>query len=257
VLRSASMIRPKLRHLRFAAEMFRVTKNPVRAYHGFRLGRMAVDHGAMQKLSEIAWFLAWVGHPRRIIEIGAGRGGTLRALCAAAAADATIISVDLEGGPFGVDVEGGRSGVSDQELRERANAKPGQRLYIIRGHSSDPEVHDRVRTLVPDGVDLLFIDGDHTYEGVSDDYRLYSPLVASGGVIAFHDVLPHPREPECQVDRFWRELPEAGKHEFVSPVDLTWGGIGAVVVPATSDPEEYRQHRGTPVDDGQTDLTRI
>jgi predicted O-methyltransferase YrrM len=254
------MIRPKLRHLRFTGELLRVTKNPVRAYHGFRLGRIAVNNGAMQKLSEIAQFLAWVGRPRRIIEIGAGRGGTLRALCAAAAPDATIISVDLEGGPFGVDVEGGRSGVSDQELRERANAKPGQRLYIVRGRSSDPEILDRVRTLVPDGVDLLFIDGDHTYEGVSDDYRLYSPLVAAGGVIAFHDVLPHPREPECQVHRFWRALPEADKHEFVSSVDLTWGGIGAVVVPAVpavSPPASYRQHRGTPIDDGQTDLTRI
>jgi len=80
----------------------------------------------MQKLSEIAPFLAVVGHPRTVIEIGAGKGGMLAALCSVATDDATIISIDLEGGPFG-------GGVSDAELRARANARPGQTLHLVRG----------------------------------------------------------------------------------------------------------------------------
>ena len=37
--------------------------------------------------------------------------------------------------------------------------------------------------------DFLFIDGDHTVEGVTKDFLLYRPLVRKGGVIAFHDIL--------------------------------------------------------------------
>jgi len=42
--------------------------------------------------------------------------------------------------------------------------------------------------------DFLFIDGDHTYEGVEGDFEMYSPLVRRGGIIAFHDIVPGPPE---------------------------------------------------------------
>lgn len=36
-------------------------------------------------------------------------------------------------------------------------------------------------------IDLLFIDGDHSYEGVKDDWENFSPFVKKGGWIYFHD----------------------------------------------------------------------
>lgn len=36
-------------------------------------------------------------------------------------------------------------------------------------------------------IDLLFIDGDHSYEGVKADYENWAPYVKKGGFIAFHD----------------------------------------------------------------------
>ena len=36
-------------------------------------------------------------------------------------------------------------------------------------------------------IDVLFIDGDHTYEGVRDDWNNFSPFVKKGGVVYFHD----------------------------------------------------------------------
>jgi len=36
-------------------------------------------------------------------------------------------------------------------------------------------------------IDLLFIDGDHSYEGVKLDFELYSKLVSPKGVIIIHD----------------------------------------------------------------------
>jgi cephalosporin hydroxylase len=209
----------------------RVTRNPAAAYRALKIGRRATQNKAMQKLSEVAPFLALIGHPRTIIEIGAGKGGMLNAFCAVAAEDATIVSVDLEGGPYGYG-----EGATDEELRDHANVKPSQTLHLVRGNSRDPAIVKRVSALIPNGVELLFIDGDHTYEGVSTDYRLYSPLVRPGGIIALHDILPHPRHPDIQVDRFWRDLSGLEKREIVSPAELydgsTWGGIGIVEAPA-------------------------
>lgn len=38
-------------------------------------------------------------------------------------------------------------------------------------------------------IDLLFIDGDHSYEGVKSDVAKFSPFVRDNGVMIFHDVL--------------------------------------------------------------------
>lgn len=35
--------------------------------------------------------------------------------------------------------------------------------------------------------DFIFIDGDHSYEGLKGDWESWSPLVKSGGIIALHD----------------------------------------------------------------------
>jgi predicted O-methyltransferase YrrM len=48
-------------------------------------------------------------------------------------------------------------------------------------------------------VDLIFIDGDHSYEGVKQDFEIYAPLVRSDGLIAFHDILEHTRVPSVRV----------------------------------------------------------
>lgn len=37
-------------------------------------------------------------------------------------------------------------------------------------------------------IDLLFIDGNHDYGAVREDYLLWSDLISSGGIIVLHDV---------------------------------------------------------------------
>jgi predicted O-methyltransferase YrrM len=69
-----------------------------------------------------------------------------------------------------------------------------------------------------DPIDFLFIDGDHTYEGVKADFRDYASLVRPGGVIAFHDILPRPDLPNIQVNRFWSEVREKyDTRELIGP----------------------------------------
>lgn len=37
-------------------------------------------------------------------------------------------------------------------------------------------------------IDLLFIDGDHSYKGCKTDWDLYSPYLKSGSCVVFHDI---------------------------------------------------------------------
>jgi predicted O-methyltransferase YrrM len=40
---------------------------------------------------------------------------------------------------------------------------------------------------VPDKVDFIFIDGDHSYEGIDKDWKLYAGLLKADGIMALHD----------------------------------------------------------------------
>ncbi|ADV64753.1 O-methyltransferase-like protein [Desulfurococcus mucosus DSM 2162] len=127
--------------------------------------------------------------PRTILEIGTARGGTLFLFSRIASDDALIISVDLPGGLFG----GGYPYL--KTFLYRCFARTKQKIVLLREDSHSEETLSKVRKhLNGRGVDSLFIDGDHSYEGVKRDFEMYSPLVKKGGIIAFHDIVPGPPE---------------------------------------------------------------
>lgn len=193
-----------------------------------QLAREAIGrHQATQKLAELAPLLAILAsrRPMRIVEIGTFRGGTLWAWCKVAAVDALIVSVDLPGGPFG----GG--GYEPTELRAFAHER--QTLTLVQADSHAADTLGVVERAVAGPVDFLFVDGDHTYDGVSSDYSMYSPLVANDGLIAFHDIVPGRPEHTGDVPRFWRELASSRKREIVDNVgsggsDIRGYGIGLI-----------------------------
>ncbi len=126
-----------------------------------------------------------------------------------------------------IDLPEGESGGGYRACRAQLHqtfAGPGQHLHLLRGDSHAPQMVHQVRDLVgPVPIDLLFIDGDHTYEGVKPDFSLYAPLVANGGLIALHGVVPRTEEPRIVVWRFWQEIREQHK-EALEWVDRTPGG---------------------------------
>lgn len=149
--------------------------------------------------------------PRRTLEIGTNYGGTLFLLCTVSAPEAKIISVDLPFGPFG----GGYPARKIPIFRQFP--KSGQELHLIRADSHREETKERLlRLLRGERLDFLFIDADHTYEGVSRDFEMYAPLVRSGGMIAFHDIVTHKQGTLCEVEKFWNEVKQKYPHrEFV------------------------------------------
>ena len=139
--------------------------------------------------------------PRAVLEIGTASGGTLFLFTRMAADDAEVISVDLPEGEFG----GGYPPWKSRLFR--SFARDGQKVHLIREDSHSPETLNEVRKVLGGcPVDFLFIDGDHTYEGVRRDFEMYSPLVREGGVIAFHDICHGPVESVGGVPDFWREI---------------------------------------------------
>jgi len=162
--------------------------------------------------------------PKKVLEIGTFQGGTLCILARLSAPRAVIITVDLPGGKFG----GGHSKL--RSLLYHMFGKSFQSLHLIRGDSHSEEVAARVRDITQ-SLDVLFIDGDHTYEGVKRDFRSYSPLVRTGGIVAFHDIAEHPKETDCDVSRFWNEVKMSYRHEeIIENPEQGWAGIGVLYV---------------------------
>ena len=73
---------------------------------------------------------------------------------------------------------------------------------ILRGNSSSTEIYNKVAKEFVNGIDLLFIDGDHRRQGVISDFEKYFPLVNIGGYIVFDDYLPfryNNKDRECPI----------------------------------------------------------
>jgi predicted O-methyltransferase YrrM len=167
--------------------------------------------------------------PKRSLEIGTNYGGTLLLLCTLSPPDARIISVDLPSGRFG----GGYPRRKIPLFRKFPTA--GQQLHLIRADSHAPETKERVlRILEGEPLDLLFVDGDHSYAGVQRDFEMYAPLVRSGGIVAFHDIVVHKPDTECQVVKFWSEIKHHYRHREIIE-ELNQGSAPFAVTGASMD----------------------
>ncbi|MDX6424315.1 MAG: hypothetical protein QOI67_1786 [Gaiellaceae bacterium] len=179
---------------------------------------------ASQRRAEILEFLERVErlHPKRVCEIGTAGGGTLYLLTRVAEPDAVLVYVDLSVPWF--------------SARARARlARREQRVVGVEGDSHDPVTRDRVAgAFGGEPIDVLFIDGDHSYDGVRADFDLYAPLVRSGGIVALHDVNPDADAPHAvsgEVPRFWQELKRTHRTEELIASSVPDGyGIGVVYV---------------------------
>lgn len=205
----------------------------------FELATASVSlFGALQKPEEFAPLLAllYEKQPKTILEIGVGNCGSTWAFSKLPSVE-HIICLDLPSGPWG----GSEKSLTEQRL-EYIQAHSKAKIYYIAGNSQNAECLKEVeKTLqitndkggVQKAIDFLLIDGDHSYAGCKTDYLTYSPLVTSGGLIAFHDIAPHAPDTGCEVEKFWEEvkasgIPEDKYSEFIQQTEPSWGGLGVV-----------------------------
>jgi hypothetical protein len=76
---------------------------------------------------------------------------------------------------------GGPNDLDNEESFYRRNFHP----RFIKSTSLDAYYDFFVRQDIK--IDLLYIDGDHSYEGVKSDFDLYSTILSPNGVIMIHD----------------------------------------------------------------------
>jgi len=117
------------------------------------------------ELEQLLRILSYI-NPLSILEVGVFLGGFVETM-RKAFPNATVIGIDKD--------------YSSLEFTD---------FYALSGDSHLPSMREAVKdTLKGKPLDFLFIDGDHTYNGVKTDFELYAPLVRSGGIIAFHDTM--------------------------------------------------------------------
>jgi predicted O-methyltransferase YrrM len=178
---------------------------------------------AIQRREELLELLECVRklRPRRVCEIGTASGGTLYFLTRAAHESALIVSIDIATPPY-------------TRFTRSKLARTKQRVISLEGDSHATETMERLLALL-DGepLDFLFVDGDHSYDGVKRDFELYGPLVRPGGLIALHDINPDSGNPagpiSGDVPRVWAELRESHRTEEIVHAPPGEGlGIGIV-----------------------------
>lgn len=196
---------------------------------------MSKDEWWPVHITESAWlehtpFVAWLVpnlEPKIIVELGTHRAVSYMAFCQAnarVAIAAKCFAVDTWQG----DDHAGKYSDSIFQDVQNLNRQYESFSTLLRGR------FDEALTQFQDGtVDLLHIDGFHTYEAVSQDFRSWLPKMSKRGVVLFHDT--EVRDRDFGVWRLWAELSQRYPH-----FDFTHGhGLGLLVVGSDA-PKEIR-----------------
>jgi predicted O-methyltransferase YrrM len=185
----------------------------------------APGSGSNQKDGEILAMLAFVAErePRTVVEIGTLAGGTNFLLGTLLPSVTNMVGIDL---------------LVRNRARLRAFARPGLDLQFVNGNSSQPRTREALEAVLGSrAIDLLFIDGDHSFRGALSDFRLYRTFVAPGGLVAFHDIVPdnvlRSGTPSSawagEVPLLWESLRgQYEVHEFVESWSQEGFGIGVL-----------------------------
>ena len=95
----------------------------------------------------------------------------------------------------------------------------GQDFKLFIENSQTAITRDKVKEFCPE-YDLIFIDGDHSYDGVKKDFELYKELLSPRGFIVFHDIDPdHIFKGDKgggDVWKFWQDLSEGTKTNIIA-----------------------------------------
>lgn len=121
------------------------------------------------------------------LEIGSYMGVSARVITTALAANAKLYCVD----PW--EIHHGKENpcwtICKRELRRHSVL---DRVVFLQGFSYEME------SAMPEGFDFIFVDGDHTYEGMKRDWDIVLRRLLPGGILCLHDTTVPEAEPYRQ-----------------------------------------------------------
>jgi glycosyltransferase involved in cell wall biosynthesis len=214
----------------------------------------------------LVWPNSWVGHipfafwithvlrPQVLVELGVHTGNSYAAFCQA------VKLITIPAACFGVDTWQGdeHSGLYGDEVYNELLAwhdpRYGNFSQLIRSTFDEAVEH-----FSPGTIDLLHIDGLHTYDAVRHDFETWRSRLSNRAVVLFHDT--NVRERDFGVWRLWEELSALYPHlEFLHGHGLGVLGVGThlpagltALFKAARAPKELRRVRdlftrlGTPL----------
>lgn len=114
-----------------------------------------------------------------MLEIGSCFGGSLKQWASVMNRGATIVSVDL---PYASTPAFMNSKDSLKDVCHKISLL-GANVELIFGDSHSEAIVEAVNNFAP--YDFVFIDGDHSYDGMKRDWESYGPM---GRIVGFHDI---------------------------------------------------------------------
>lgn len=165
------------------------------------LHRLRLVEAVTQTNPEELSCIARYSEGRRVaIEIGTFMGVSAAIIARSLAPDGRVYCVD----PY----DGGEP-LRGVAMRHLARSGVMDRIIMVRAFSRHALVH------LPAKADFIFVDGDHSFEGLRTDWGLVKGRLASGGVACFHDTSMPPEQYCGAVDYFDRHIRNAAGFELV------------------------------------------
>ncbi len=137
--------------------------------------------------------------PQRVVELGTHYGVSFFAFCEAAAAyskSSFLYAVDTWEGDS-------QAGHYEQDVFEKVQLH-ANRNHRLRSRLIRSTFDEAAQYFDDQSIDLLHIDGLHTYDAVKHDYETWLPKLKDDSIILFHDI--NVRERDFGVWKFWQEL---------------------------------------------------
>nr|WP_294516957.1 glycosyltransferase [uncultured Rhodopila sp.] len=186
------------------------------------------QHLALSAWTEHVPFAFWIVkalRPDCLVELGTERGVSYAAFCQA------VARLGLGSRCFAVDTwEGDHQAGHYDESVYASLAELNDRHYRQFSSLLRSTFADALPYFADGEVDLLHIDGLHTYEAVAGDFATWKPKLSDRAVVIFHDT--NVRRDDFGVWRLWRELaPQFPHFEFVHGHGLGVLGVGKDLPP--------------------------
>lgn len=154
---------------------------------------------------------AWVGHlpfaawlisevkPKIFVELGTHTGNSYFSFCQ------SVFEASILTKCFAVDTWQGdeHAGQYSDAVFESVNTYNNER-YALFSKLLRMTFDDALASFADQSIELLHIDGLHTYEAVKHDFESWLPKLAPGAVVVFHDT--NVRERNFGVWKLWEEL---------------------------------------------------